>query len=54
MQLNANINGWLDLNLNLFKYLGVKRKMKLWHKFIWNIKNKVNIASGVKLLKKLL
>jgi hypothetical protein len=52
-QPNANINGLLDPNLNSYKFLGVRKKMKHYQAFIWNIRNKANIANGVKLQKKL-
>lgn len=52
MQHNVNINGWLDQNLNQYKFLGVKRKMKRQLKYIWIIRNRGNIVNGVKLLKK--
>lgn len=52
MQHNVNINGWLDLNLNQYKYHGVKRKMKHQLKYIWIIKSRENTVNGVKLLKK--
>lgn len=52
MLLNANINGQPDPNLNWFKFPGVKRKMKPYRASTWNIKNKENIANGVKQPKK--
>lgn len=52
MQHNVNINGWLDQNLNQYKYHGAKRKMKHQLKYIWIIKNRESTVNGVKLLKK--